>query len=102
GVQGLNSAFQLAIARTQSLHGVLLYLEFGCKCIMLLAYFFIHLLRLLEVLDRKSVVEGKSAAGGSGGGSGGDSTRRATSVATRPSPCSFFFFQQKPASEIET
>src|SRR5699024_427719 len=52
GVQGLNSAFQLAIARTQSLHGVLLYLEFGCKCIMLLAYFFIHLLRLLEFLGK--------------------------------------------------
>src|SRR5699024_8955315 len=48
GVQEAHSVVQIAIALTQSLHGVLLYLEFGCKCVMLLAYIFIHLLRLLE------------------------------------------------------
>ena len=52
GIQEAHSVFQLAIALAQSLHGVLLYLEFGCKCVMLLAYFFIHLLRLLEFLGK--------------------------------------------------
>lgn len=52
GVQEAHSVFQLAIALTQSLHGVLLRLEFGCKYVMLLAYFFISLLRSLEFLGK--------------------------------------------------
>src|SRR5699024_6701922 len=48
GVQEGHSVVQIAIALTQSPHSVLLYLEFGCKCVMLLAYFFISQLRLLE------------------------------------------------------
>src|SRR5699024_4107676 len=52
GVQEAHSVVQIAIALTQSLHGVLLYFEFGCKCVMLLAYIFIHLLRLLEFLGK--------------------------------------------------
>lgn len=52
GVQEAHSVFQLAIALTQSLHGVLLRLEFGYKYVMLLAYFFISLLRSLEFLGK--------------------------------------------------
>src|SRR5699024_9963776 len=48
GVQEGHSVVQIAIALSQSPHSVLLYLEFSCKCVMLLAYFFFSQLSLLK------------------------------------------------------